>query len=180
MINFYAIFRPTNHKRGPREKWRWKQPETFWSKLSVSLLGQILHWQSLYSQNHLCICRQCVSNGEIWMEFSVLNHQQMYTYIDLLSAWSEKDWKRLWSDFVFQDLEEGLLLSLHVAGRGYLFKRHKSLIFKLKKHCKYCKSCFTQVTWMSVSSIPVSPVCPLGSQDPEILASYNPIKEEDP
>ena len=32
----------------------------------------------LYSQRELCICRQCVSNGKIWMEFIVLSHHQIY------------------------------------------------------------------------------------------------------
>ena len=37
-------------------------------------------------------------------------------YFDLLSVWLEREWKRLWSDFAFQDLEENLLLSLQVEG----------------------------------------------------------------
>ena len=47
------------------------------SIFKFSCLISFSNRRCLYSQRELCICRQCVSNGKIWIEFIVLSHHQI-------------------------------------------------------------------------------------------------------
>ena len=72
----------------------------------------------LYSQRELCICRQCVSNGKIWMEFIVLSHHQIYILTSSLLGQTKNEKPPKW--FCLSGFDGNFVANL--ARQGHLCK----------------------------------------------------------
>ena len=74
---FLMYGRPTLNK-GQEKSEEGNSPNHPGSSFYFTCLIRFSTRRCLYSQDHFCICRRCVSNGKIWMEFIVLSHHQIY------------------------------------------------------------------------------------------------------
>ena len=177
--NFHDCFKPFEHDRqflimygrptitkGQEKSEEGNSPNHPGSIFKFSCLIRFSTRRCLYSQRELCICRQCVSNGKIWMEFIVLSHHQIYILTSSLLGQTKNEKPPKWfclsgfgGNFVANLARQGHLWGEKVPfirvslkkQTSFLWPGHSNLAVSVCKEAKHQKSDFDPKTWPSAA-----------------------------